>query len=182
MLPCPLRHADHEGRAFGVLHDAPHLVHHQQAGLGVLGRRRPHRLGADHRCGGPKLRLKQAQVEHGDQRLVGEQVVALVGQQVAQAARCEGPQQPCEVGGSRLVFLKVLVEVPEAGTAEDEANWLAGALLLLRDALVRSRAKSCPKEMACDEFGVSRQMLEFRMRITGVERQFSRGTRTVANR
>ena len=29
---------------------------------------------------------------------------------------------------------------------------------------------------------VSRQMLEFRMRITGVERQFSRGTRTVANR
>ena len=67
-------------------------------------------------------------------------------------------------------------------TAEDEANWLAGALLLPRDALVRSRAKGCPKEMACDEFGVSRQMLEFRMRMTGVERQFSRGTRTVANR
>ena len=67
-------------------------------------------------------------------------------------------------------------------TAEDEANWLAGTLLLPRDALVRSRAKGCPMEMACDEFGVSRQMLEFRMRMTGVERQFSRGTRPTANR
>lgn len=57
---------------------------------------------------------------------------------------------------------------------EDEANWLASALLLPRDALVEVRAKRCPKEVACDEFGVSRQMLEFRMGVTGVERQFSR--------
>ena len=58
--------------------------------------------------------------------------------------------------------------------AEEEANWLAGALLLPRDALVRLRAKGCPPEVACDEFGVSRQMLEFRTRVTGVERQFAR--------
>ena len=68
----PLRHADHEGRAFGVLHDAPHLVDDQQAGLGVLGRCGPHRLGADHRGGRPELRLQEVQVEDGDQRLVGE--------------------------------------------------------------------------------------------------------------
>ena len=66
--------------------------------------------------------------------------------------------------------------------AEEEANWLAGALLLPRDALVRLRTRNCPTEVACDEFGVSRQMLDFRMRVTGVERQFSRRTGTVANR
>ena len=58
--------------------------------------------------------------------------------------------------------------------AEEEANWLAGALLLPRDALVRLCAKNSPKEVACDEFGVSKQMLAFRMRVTGVERQLSR--------
>ena len=58
--------------------------------------------------------------------------------------------------------------------AEEEANWLAGALLLPRDALVGLRAKNYPPEVVCNEFGVSLQMLEFRMRDTGVERQFSR--------
>ena len=65
-------------------------------------------------------------------------------------------------------------------SAEDEADWLAGALLLPRDALVKLRAKRCPKELACDEFGVSRRMLDFRMRVTGVERQFSRKRKTGA--
>ncbi len=65
--------------------------------------------------------------------------------------------------------------------AEEEANWLAGALLLPRDALVRLRAQNRPKEVVCDEFGVSRQMMEFRMRVTGVERQFSRKGKTAAS-
>ena len=64
--------------------------------------------------------------------------------------------------------------------AEEEANWLAGALLLPRDALVRLRAQKRPKDVACDEFGVSRQMMDFRMRVTGVERQFSRKRKTIA--
>ena len=58
--------------------------------------------------------------------------------------------------------------------AEDEANWLAGALLLPRAALVSIRKRSCSKELACTDYGVSRQMLDYRMRMTGVERQFSR--------
>ena len=67
--------------------------------------------------------------------------------------------------------------------AEEEANWLAGALLLPRDALVRLRTKNSSKEEegACDEFGVSRQMMEFRMRVTGVNRQFSQRTKTASN-
>ena len=66
--------------------------------------------------------------------------------------------------------------------AEEEANWLAGALLLPRDALVRRHARNCPPETMCDEFGVSKQMLDFRTRVTGVERQFSRRKRAVSNR
>ena len=66
--------------------------------------------------------------------------------------------------------------------SEDEADWLAGALLLPRDALVRLRTKNCPTEVACDEFGVSRPMLDFRMRVTGVERQFTRRKRAASNR
>ncbi len=65
--------------------------------------------------------------------------------------------------------------------AEEEANWLAGALLLPREALMRLRAQDRPKDVVCDEFGVSRQMMEFRMRVTGVERQFSRKRNTAAN-
>ena len=84
----------------GCLHDAPHLVHHQQPGLGVLGGCGPHRLGADHRGGGPKLRLQEPQVEDRHQGLAGEQVVPLVGEKVPQAARCEGPQQLRQVAVS----------------------------------------------------------------------------------
>ena len=54
--------------------------------------------------------------------------------------------------------------------SEEEANWLAGALLLPRDALMRLRAENFSPEDACFEFGVSRQMLSFRLRVTGVER------------
>ena len=68
------------------------------------------------------------------------------------------------------------------GDAEEEANWLAGSLLLPRDALVNLRARNCPPELACDDFGVSRQMLEFRMRVTGVERQFARSRKSNSRR
>ena len=108
-------HADHEGRALGVLHDRPHLVHDQQAGLGVLGRSGPHRLGADHRGSGPQVWFEEAQVEDGDQGLVGDEVVALVGEQVPEAAGGERPQKAGEVGIARLALLQILVEIAEAG-------------------------------------------------------------------
>ena len=59
-------------------------------------------------------------------------------------------------------------------TAEREADWLAGALLLPRDALVRLRNQGESRSSACDLYGVSEKMLDFRMRVTGVERQFGR--------
>ena len=114
VLARPLGDGDEEGRSLRVLHDAPHLVDHQEAGLGVLGGGGPDRLGADHRGGGPQLRLQQPEIEDGDEGLVAEQVVALVREQVPEAAGGERPQQPCQIGIARLVLPQVLVEVTEA--------------------------------------------------------------------
>ena len=59
-------------------------------------------------------------------------------------------------------------------SSEEEANWLAAALLLPREALIRLRSRLVSNQEACESYGVSSQMLAFRMRVTGVERQFSR--------
>ena len=59
--------------------------------------------------------------------------------------------------------------------AEEEANWLAGASsFATRRTCVFLCRGSYPLDLACEEFGVSRKMLAFRMRVTGAERQHSR--------
>ncbi len=60
---------------------------------------------------------------------------------------------------------------------EVEANWLAGALLLPRDALASCKSRRLPEAEVCDTYGVSRQMLKFRLDVTGVNRQFQRRRR-----
>jgi hypothetical protein len=57
---------------------------------------------------------------------------------------------------------------------EDEADWLAGTLLLPRPALLSIRTQSIPDEVACDQYLVSREMLTWRARMTGVDYQLSR--------
>jgi len=61
---------------------------------------------------------------------------------------------------------------------EEEATWLAGCLLLPREALILIRRSRKSDEDACSEFGVSAAMLRFRLNVTGVDVQFRRrGTR-----
>jgi hypothetical protein len=57
---------------------------------------------------------------------------------------------------------------------EDEANWLAGCLLLPRDALLSIRRRRLTDEEACQEFGVSLAMLRFRVNASGVDIQLRR--------
>ncbi len=57
---------------------------------------------------------------------------------------------------------------------EDEANWLAGCLLLPRDALLRIRKRGLSNDEACLEYGVSAAMLRFRLNASGVDIQIRR--------
>ena len=60
---------------------------------------------------------------------------------------------------------------------EKEADWLAGALLLPRKSLLTIVNGSTDYESVCHRFGVSLQMLKFRMSVTGVKRQMERRRR-----
>lgn len=54
---------------------------------------------------------------------------------------------------------------------EDEANWLGGTLLLPRPALLNIRRNNLDNETARDQYGVSEDMLNWRIRMTGVDFQ-----------
>lgn len=56
---------------------------------------------------------------------------------------------------------------------EAEANWLAGCLLLPRPALSHCAARGIDREAMCDHFGVSTELLRYRLGVTGVGRQFN---------
>ena len=57
---------------------------------------------------------------------------------------------------------------------EEEADWLMGALLLPRCALIERRRLGASPEQIKDEFGVSIELCVWRLRMTGVEAQVRR--------
>lgn len=57
---------------------------------------------------------------------------------------------------------------------EDEADWLAGTLLLPRPALMSIRQRRLSLHKACKEYMVSEEMFAWRIRMTGVDHQLSR--------
>lgn len=63
---------------------------------------------------------------------------------------------------------------------EDEANWLAGSLLLPREALVHIKLRRMDAADATAHYGVSRDLLNYRLQVTGVEVQFRRAHRRTA--
>ena len=56
---------------------------------------------------------------------------------------------------------------------EAEANWLAGCLLLPRPTLSFCAARKVAREGMCEHFGVSEELLRYRLNVTGVGRQFA---------
>ncbi len=54
---------------------------------------------------------------------------------------------------------------------EEEANWLAGCLLLPRSLLLAAVRRGADARSIAEEFGVSEAMASFRMRTTGVTKQ-----------
>ena len=57
---------------------------------------------------------------------------------------------------------------------EEEANWLSGCLLLPREALLRVKRLQMRDSDAAQEYGVSSQMLQYRMNVSGVNLQHRR--------
>ena len=57
---------------------------------------------------------------------------------------------------------------------EEEANWLAGCLLLPRDALIVIQSQGVDSKLAARRYGISQQMLQFRRNVTGVDYQLAR--------
>ena len=57
---------------------------------------------------------------------------------------------------------------------EDEANWLAGALLLPRQALLALAGAGVAPDFGARQFGVSEQLFRMRMNVTGIKVQFAR--------
>lgn len=57
---------------------------------------------------------------------------------------------------------------------EDEANWLAGCLLLPRPALLAIANSKRPIPLVCQEYSVSDDLLEYRLNITGARIQAHR--------
>jgi Zn-dependent peptidase ImmA (M78 family) len=57
---------------------------------------------------------------------------------------------------------------------EDEANWLAGCLLLPREALLWIKRQGLELRDAANQYGVSVTMLQYRLNVTGVEQQLQR--------
>lgn len=60
---------------------------------------------------------------------------------------------------------------------EDEANWLAAALLLPRDALLHVRRRGLSDQAAAALYGCSTQLYNFRVQTTGIDVQLRRSRR-----
>ena len=54
---------------------------------------------------------------------------------------------------------------------EDEANWLAWAILLPRDALLAQKRRKAPVPEIAVALGVTETLVQYRLRITGIESQ-----------
>ncbi len=59
---------------------------------------------------------------------------------------------------------------------EEEAAWLAGCLLLPRDALIKIKRTNWTEQQACEMYLVSLQMLGYRMNTSGVNIQHRRSS------
>ncbi|WP_261385486.1 ImmA/IrrE family metallo-endopeptidase [Vannielia litorea] len=57
---------------------------------------------------------------------------------------------------------------------EDEADWLSGAMLAPREGLLSLRRRGMDDAQIAETFRISSQLATWRIRMTGIDRQFSR--------
>lgn len=76
--------------------------------------------------------------------------------------------QEVDISAEGLMLLKSYDKLQE-----EEADWLSGCLLLPRDALISIKRRRLEQGEAASDYGVSIQMLNYRLARTGVNRQFA---------
>ena len=65
---------------------------------------------------------------------------------------------------------------------EQEAEWLAGALLISEEAALWIARQGLTLDQAASHYGVSRQMIQFRLNVTGARRRVSLGRSTFSSK
>lgn len=71
--------------------------------------------------------------------------------------------------------LMLLSDYPD--DQEQEADWLSAAILLPRDALISWRGQGATIPAICEAYGISEQLCEWRLRMTGVDTQLRHSAR-----
>lgn len=72
--------------------------------------------------------------------------------------------------------LMLLSDYPD--DQEQEADWLAGAILIPRDALLLHRRQGWSETQIAEHFGTSVPLTQWRLRMTGVDTQLRRSSRS----
>lgn len=65
---------------------------------------------------------------------------------------------------------------------EDEANWLGGALLVSEEAALAIERKKLPLTQAAELYKVSKEMIRFRLNVTGAQKRIMRLSRCLNKR
>lgn len=108
-----------------------------------------------------------------------------IGETMVVLNSAQGRERQCstlmhELAHIRLGHVPANVQISETGmlllsdysdVQEDEADWLMGALLLPRVALLRARARGDSAEKIAKAYAVSKDLCVWRLRMTGVESQ-----------
>lgn len=99
---------------------------------------------------------------HNDNHTLGRQA-SDIAHELAHSILLHDPHEALDENGSRSW-------IPEI---EREATWLAGALLISEEAAINIARQNLTIDEAADLYGVSKQMVDFRLKVTGARKRAS---------
>jgi hypothetical protein len=103
-------------------------------------------------------------IVHNDAHVLGRQASNLA-HELGHAVLLHDPTPALDDRGCRLWNQKI----------EDEAQWLSGALLLTEDAALWIARGGASVAAAAEHFGISEQMVSYRLNVTGARTRVARG-------
>jgi len=95
-------------------------------------------------------------IVHNDAHAAGRQA-SDIAHELAHGLLLHPPAPALDAGGCRNWDAEL----------EEEANWLGGALLVPEEAAVLLARRGIPLDVAAEAYGVSEQMMDWRLNVTG---------------